>query len=77
MAIDSIAMNDYPYQALCTIINDRNEAASQKSLEATYLVFEITKANVNYLADHCVRSFFGVINLSLLIALRVNPIILH
>jgi len=51
MAIDRIAMNDYPYQALCTIINDRNEAASQKSLEATYLVFEITKANVNYLAD--------------------------
>ncbi|BCU57560.1 hypothetical protein ENKO_41540 [Enterobacter kobei] len=76
MAIDRIAMNDYPYQALCTIISARNEAASQKSLEATYLVFEITKANVNYLADPCVRSFFVLINYSLLIAFDVNSIIL-
>jgi hypothetical protein len=35
MAIDSIATNDYPYQALWSIILHRNEAVSHLTLEAT------------------------------------------
>jgi hypothetical protein len=56
MAIDSIATNDYPYQAPWSIILHRNEAGPHYPLKSPtrseFPLIKIPKANVNF-ADPC------------------------